>query len=435
MSVHSRGGRGRAFFGILGAAACYAPSPARLTQMHPVDDARAARRLSCDTLTWTAASPLFAGKRPEKIADHPVMASDSSSLFIIGTNIKFFDGRPLPRQVLTVWSQDGTDIGQPPGDFVFAYPRGLVQGGVLHLLWAEPDSATRTTNLYDWPGRLTSIWAASYSPRAGWSVPRQVFAGTLRAAHRSLGATARTSTVEFGATVGSRGETSILTFTLADGNWTVRVIPAPGGLYPSVVQLGSKIVAAYVAGVADKGGDDDNSVFITRSTNDGRSWDPPRRLSRSGRHAAFDTQLLVDRIGQLHLIWRRGMGDTPDLFGQSPNVLGHMVSPDGGRAWTYPQELTLPSGAYDVRAGVDPCGRVHAFYAEPSSDGERRRLAHAVWQGAWLPPAYGPDSLDVGSLTVHQRTDGSLQVVGTALPKGAQDTVAATMFQFRLRRP
>jgi hypothetical protein len=378
----------------------------------------------CDAASWSAPAPVPSGADGQHVARFPVLVSDNADAVVLGNDIVSYDGRPIPREPLTVWSLDGRNIGRPPGHFTFAYPRGAMRSGTLHMLWAEPSDSTRTSDPYAWPGELSSVWGASYSPRSGWSRPSRVFAGMLQApldGSPSVGATSDASLVEFGTHM--QGYSAfILAFRLTDERWDSLLIPVgPGAFYPSVVQVDSTIVAAFVDAAGGRESDV-NSLFLVRSTDGGRTWMPRLLLSRSGRRAAFDSQLLLDSHRQLHLVWRRMEAD-------ERGTIGHMMSPDGGRSWTHAEELTLAVPAYLARAGIDRCGQVHVLYADLSGREETSRIGHVRWNGTWHDDGQLFPTFELGGMTVHADTDAALTMV--FLGRERDSTSAATSAPYR----
>jgi hypothetical protein len=385
--------------GILTGAVTPGPVPP------PESSAFAAVPVACQAPTWTVPALVVPGDDGRHVARFPLVVSDSANEVVMGNDIVSYDGRPIPSRSLSVWRLDGHDLGRPPGDFAFAFPRGILRNGRLHMLWAEPSDETRTTDPYTWPGKLASVWAAEYEQQTGWSTPRQIFEGPVQAGgDRSAAATAMSasSLVEFG-WVSQRDTASLLVFRMTETGWaTVRIPVGPLAVYPSVVQTGPALVAAFLA--PDEGhGYDDNSVYLVRSLDSGKTWTPRRLLSRSGHHPAFDTQLLVDSQQQLHLLWRR----EEKAFG----VLGHMLSPDAGRSWTHPDGLALPGPAFAARGGIDRCGQVQVFYSDQSAGQLRPRIGHAIWNGTWHPDDGRFANMEAWGLTIHARADSALTLV------------------------
>ena len=395
----------------------------------------------CHSLVVNTPTPLRVGDDGKHIAQFPVVASDERNKVVMGNDF-LYDGNPIHPRSLTVWSVEGRDLKRPAGDFTFAFPRGIMRGGVLHLLWAEPSDDARTTDMYLWPGSLTSIWAAEYSQSQGWTTPRRVYSGTINTGpgfSPTVGSAARASLVEFGSTP-QKDHSAIITLRYVEDDWRVMLIPAGRtALYPSVVEDGTTIMAVFVdAYIGD--GYDDNSIFFVRSRDDGQTWSRPLLLSRSGHRGAFDTQLHLDRNHQLHLIWRRVESSSDDAGGRpfSPgagrDVLGHMLSPDLGRAWTAAQELALPGPAYRARTGIDSCGLVHVFYRDLSRGGDKLDVGHAIWNGSWSSPALVLDKWDAADLTVHQDLRGALSLVFRGRERPATPSQRTSPFRMLLSR-
>lgn len=129
-------------------------------------------------------------------------------------------------------------------------------------------------------------------------------------------------------------------------------------------------------------------VFLTRSTDRGRSFDPPKQVLGADR---YQVRLALDRQagdpGRLHLVWLQAEGE-PSLGGlpAPPNPIMATHSDDGGETWSEPVQVSDP----DRRRVVAPAlavgaeGAVHvAYYDLEGDERDYRGLEGPVWEGTW----------------------------------------------------
>jgi hypothetical protein len=102
---------------------------------------------------------------------------------------------------------------------------------------------------------------------------------------------------------------------------------------------------------------DINSVFVIRSTDDGRTWSDSILVSRSKLKAAFWPQLLIDSFERYHIIWFKAIYD----WGIFPLALYHASSIDG-ITWTPEANVTQAfgdTGFFSFDYAPDGWGRLH----------------------------------------------------------------------------
>ena len=136
--------------------------------------------LRCGQQAWSSPRPVgIESLQRSAAAQFLNVAVGTGESYVVGTDIDQFDGGPVKESPLTAMTLSGRDIGRPAGRWTFAMPVAVVDDSeTLHVLWGEPRDGTRTTTSDLWPPRdITSIWAAHYSPRAGWSAPERVYEG------------------------------------------------------------------------------------------------------------------------------------------------------------------------------------------------------------------------------------------------------------------
>ncbi len=84
---------------------------------------------------------------------------------------------------------------------------------------------------------------------------------------------------------------------------------------------------------------------------------------------ASHPDVAIDDAGRIHA-----------FFGQDPFRPHYSRSDDGGQRWTEPEALVVPAGSQAAalygRIAVDPAGRVHVFYALPTSEPDAFQYVH-----------------------------------------------------------
>lgn len=162
----------------------------------------------------------------------------------------------------------------------------------------------------------------------------------------------------------------------------------------------------YVVFVGLKGqGNRPIGVFLTSSTDRGRSWTTPRRVLGALR---FQVRLAVDHdSGRMHLAWLEAGADPPlGGFAPVPNPIMAAYSDDEGRSFSKPVQVSDRSRARVVAPALvlGPGQAVHVGYWDLGED-ERDYggLEGPVWEEPW--------SLVVASSTDGGRRFGAGRVV------------------------
>lgn len=129
-------------------------------------------------------------------------------------------------------------------------------------------------------------------------------------------------------------------------------------------------------------------VFLTTSSDRGRSFEPPREIL--GAHN-FQVRLAIDRTvggeGRLHLVWL-SVREEPPLGGlpPGPNPILHAYSEDGGRSFSEPVQVNDASRDRAVAPAltVGEDDRVHVLYYDLKEDArDYQGLEGPVWEGTW----------------------------------------------------
>jgi hypothetical protein len=404
--------------GLLAGCAPAAEPPARLAPdaqaastgfapERPADGARSA----CTYAGWSAPQPL-AGVPSGSIIRNASLALGGEHGYVVGNDIYLFDTLPSPPRPLIAVTTDGRDIGKPAGDFQFASPRAFVDGGTLHVLWAEPGEGARPLLREDWIRLIfdyASLWHAAYTRERGWTEPARVYAGSGISWHHGMADMVADPAAGLHGVVGDETRGALVYLGFSHGAWQSR--PVPGIVrrpsYLAIAASGGRVYVAYVA--ADRSAPRDaNSVFLVRSADGGRTWLPPRLISRSGANQATQIRAFAAPDGTVHLVWAQNLSG-----GLEPQVVRHVVSGDGGETWSPPDDVDFPDGLGTLKAAVDRCGGVHVIHEARADAGESEesRLWYARWAGGWSAPEQPFGDLNSIEADLETGSDGSPRLV------------------------
>jgi hypothetical protein len=341
---------------------------------------------ACGFDGWSAPAVLN-GLPPGALPRTPALAAGERQTFVVGQDWTLPDGGPLPPNPLIALGPSGS-IGVPRGRFAFYSPKAVLDAaGTLHVLWAEPehpDSARRTRR----DPELTSLWYASYSHRR-WSPAEKVYTTPGRLMWvADLEKLVVDSAGRLHATVFEwPRQAGVIVLTRKDRRWTTSYVPATSRAFYGSLAVGREgnLYLAYIA-LDTTVRRDAGSVFLTRSTDGGKTWAPAVQVSRSGQTQATSVRTLVAPDGRVHLVWGQNLSG-----GLVAEVLRHVASADSGRSWTRPSDLPIvPGFRSDLRAAMDGCGVVHVTYHDehpPPNPGDQPigtgELRYARWDGAW----------------------------------------------------
>jgi hypothetical protein len=238
-------------------------------------------------------------------------------------------------------------------EFTFAYPRAAVdRRGVLHVLWAEPDSGQRPSTAFGDEFRrlrLTSLWHVTYR-HGEWGRPERIYrSGEIRWSPVAISALVADSARGMHLVFTGDSPTGMWTLThlaLIDGRWRATELrtSTPAVYAGLAVGHGRQLAIAYVAAAHDTLGSRSNSVFVARSADAGATWDAPVEVSLPAERPAYEPRVLIDSADTLHVLWTQFGGE---LGG---SAVWHVVSTGSGRAWGGRAALRLASAPARRRA-------------------------------------------------------------------------------------
>lgn len=129
-------------------------------------------------------------------------------------------------------------------------------------------------------------------------------------------------------------------------------------------------------------------AFLSRSTDHGRTFSPPRRLLDSENYQvrmAIDPS--VGTTGRIHLVWLHSLAP-PSLGGLPPeaNPILTAHSDDGGETFSEPVRVSDPARARSVApvVAIGPDRAVHVAYFDLQDDAvDYQGLEGPAWPGNW----------------------------------------------------
>jgi len=393
-------------------------------------DATAAGSTSCSRRTprWSPPTTLWSGFNRIGVV-HPASVSAMGGSVLILGHQSAPPARPSPDTVFAgLWFRPGSSspltLHRPPGARFFLSPIAAVDTrGTPHVLWAEPGRALADTGdaIH---GRPKSVWASTLGA-SGWTPPILVAESdgiAWNGVSASEVVTSGDGSLHLAvpsAQPGVAGALLHLRGTLA--GWSVSTIRLPNAsAYAALAEYRGGLLLAFVAPIPGPA-PDLNSLWFSRSTDNGATWESPTVVSKSGGAAANDPKLIVTR-GAVHLIWFQN----PRTDSQ-PGALRHVESRDGGVTWSSPADLPAARLFALQGAVADAAGDVHVLFTRFTSTG--KELAHARWCGShWsavdrVPLVGSP--IRVGNAVVRLDHSGLVNVVASnnAFPPNASPTV------------
>ncbi len=329
-----------------------------------------AHRFSVPLEDWSVPS-LINASRPGRTLRWPSVAVVGDTFYVAANVFPAEPTTTLDQRPLSVLRVPGGRIATPQGQFLFAFPKGVVDSrGIYHLIWGEPD--TLIADVRHWPGGpLKSVWYAAYDGRT-WSSPEKLFETSrilLGAENGVIASDAHNGLHLILPTIGSDSRPT-LTYVRRTGTaWEVRKF-ATGAAYASILAWGSDSIAIAYTAPDTTLSEDGNSVFVKSSGNRGAVWSEPQLISTSVARDA--TSPLLSRTGgRIHLVW----GRRSSAFSLAALVARELR--DGGM-WSPMSEAPLPRGGLRFHVG-ETGGSVTAIVEE--FDGHRLTLREVTWRG------------------------------------------------------
>lgn len=302
---------------------------------------------------------------------------------IVGTDMPYF-GEPVSDSLL--FAHYGDNIGAPRFDGWYAMPRIAAADSSLVLVWGEPTDTSRRRLAFV-PTRLSTLWAATFRPRSGWAAPEKLLAASeIGVSSGNLVTSAKTGRVQVAVPVFSESARQRRVVFLARDakGWRHTPVPGTDGAVSSALTEArdGTIILAFVASDPSLT-HEENSLFITTSSNGGVNWSAPQVVTHGG---VRDPVVLVGPDGQLHVLWRQTA-----LREDGVDVIRHVASLtlSQNHVWSDPSDLHARAGFFRFTSVIDGCGTVHVVYEDWHGGGDVGDVDYAALRnGSWSEPVH-----------------------------------------------
>lgn len=343
---------------------------------------------------------------------------------VLGNDVPNFEDKPVPPgPLLAIQLRTGSSIGKPSGRFWFVSPKAVMDAqNTLHVVWAEPDSVERISQV-EWPtSPVTSLWYATYSRRVGWSAPREI--------HRVRGPDAflnwRGESASIALDTDARLHVAVEDFiggglfhVVVSDQVASQLVTDTGGSYAQLaIGPAGQVYIGYM-GLGRESGGAGNDAFIVRSPDGGRTWSQPTLIPSSIREDVTRIRLLAAPDGVVHLLW----GHSPNAGAITSSRISHVVSRDGGVSWFESEGLDIGREFHHLWAAVDRCGAVHvAFEAWDTGVGDmsKKSIGYARRERTWTPAVYPFQTITPLELALAIGPDDRVRLFFSGRPRQTQ---------------
>lgn len=347
-----------------------------------------------------------------------------------------FDGREVPDNPLVAMNIEASQLlPLPSGRWTFAYPNVGVDGdGTLHMLWGEPVAGEGARRARDWPGAITTVWAADYRAERGWSAPQRLIDATLAEWENSLVADMQRSdrgdlAVSLVATQRAGRDSPVLLARLGTRWYVVPIATtagAPAMLYTAAAPSDGVVHLAAIE-ASDPRTDTPARVSYRRWNVQANTWSPAARVAtmHPGERAA-EVRVVASDDSDALIVWSaRGAGHPARLYAAS--------SRDGGRHWSVPDSLDVAPEILTTKIVRGPNdGTAHLLYEHTTAAGDDGHVDHVVWSNGWSRPSHLFADLHSLSPAIGVLADGrvAMTFLGRASPTANPETYRSYLSVF-----
>jgi hypothetical protein len=214
--------------------------------------------------------------------------------------------------------------------------------GTVHALWASPSAraSAQGRNAID---LYYSLMADDSSWRSPTVIARSVRGRWIGGAVTSL--VAARSRLAFAMASSDSGRLGVRVMTRSNAAWTSSFVQQAG--LPAYVRLASQgnsgLILVTVGGGASREATE-NTLWVRRSENWGRTWTSPVPLHAAQLLPAHSPTVLAIGADSIGVLWAEAEPATLRF-----SSLASSVSTDGGRTWAEPTRWVLPLDAFDAQ--------------------------------------------------------------------------------------
>ncbi len=133
------------------------------------------------------------------------------------------------------------------------------------------------------------------------------------------------------------------------------------------------------------------SVFVTKSTDNGKTWSSPSLVHRAGSKPTGRPSVFIDKRGKVHVIFLKSYTDN-QVIGNDGVGIWHSISDDGGRTWSAPDTVSRafqPASVFFnvLRGTIDSSGQLHLLALAQKSIFDPTPITYFTWRnGRWAEP-------------------------------------------------
>lgn len=338
--------RGRTWLRLVARAALFIPltSTSALPQSPAVAEAKDPEPIA------------LLGVPGNRVVQWPSVAARSDTIFVVGNVFQSDSLGARPAYLGRLYQSAAgslkalSPVELPPGDFLFAYPRIVVAGSKLHLIWAE--FATRPHTAFAWQ-RATylakSLWHAVLDDGA-WSSPQRIASGDALGWSDEVGGVAvgADGIVHVAAWKGDNGGVPhVNDFRFVAGRWENTILPFTG-LNPSTA-ISTRSDTLAISLVDERL--DTARVIVLESIDQGKHWGNPFVVAQRSRRQATVTHLSFVTADRTLILT---IGEKPPNSAQLDTI--RMVRLNGSRAFSAPLLIPPPPAADQFVATGTSCG-------------------------------------------------------------------------------
>lgn len=339
---------------------------------------------SCDGGNWSTPVKIGEGDRGRApVFRFASLTSAGGQTFLVGVDADNLFIPSNPHKAFSAQTLAGHRIPSPTDSQLIVEPLAMFEStGRVQMLWAAPNSHAVSDQGVNWILNIPvpEVWSASFTFADGWTSPQLVYRGDLLWGRALTDRIARgNGMLALAVPRMDSGGSGMILLKKSQDRWESLPVSDFGDAAGVTTAISGQWIVVVMLQPAQDRQPDQNSVFVTRSGDGGKTWSNPVMIQRSGRTPAASPQLRLGADGTLHLVWTQQVGVNRLL-------LRHVQSSDSGLTWSKADELPLKGGFQNPATAFDSCNRLHVVYDNNTDRTSEPSLDHVVWDGHWAHP-------------------------------------------------